>query len=118
MLYLSNPDGVDADTRSQMLDGIAKLNASRFDSVGGPEIETRIAQYEMAYRMQTSVPDLMDTSGRVRSDLRIVWPGCEKAWDFCRKLPSRTTTANVASRVASALSPRLGPTRQPSQGDS
>lgn len=62
VLYLRNPSGVDAETRRQMLDGIAELNESRFQEVGDPEIQTRIAQYEMAYRMQTSVPDLMDMS--------------------------------------------------------
>ncbi len=62
VLYLSNPPGIDAGTRRKMLDGIAKLNAKRFDEVGDPEIQTRIAQYEMAYRMQTSVPGLMDTA--------------------------------------------------------
>ena len=62
VLYLSNPAGVDAETRRQMLDGIAELNETRFQDVGDPEIQTRIAQYEMAYRMQTSVPDLMDMS--------------------------------------------------------
>ena len=62
VLYLRNPSGVDAETRRQMLDGIAELNETRFQDVGDPEIQTRIAQYEMAYRMQTSVPDLMDMS--------------------------------------------------------
>ena len=62
VLYLRNPDGIDRDTRRKMLDGLAKLNATHFNSVGDPEIEARISQYEMAYRMQTSVPDLMDMS--------------------------------------------------------
>lgn len=60
VLYLSNPDGVDSATRRQMLDGLAKLNRKQFAAFGDPEIETRIAQYEMAYRMQTSVPELTD----------------------------------------------------------
>jgi len=50
-----------------MLDGIAKLNAMRHESLGDPEIETRIAQYEMAYRMQSSVPELMDLKGEPQS---------------------------------------------------
>ncbi len=62
VLYLSDPPGIDKTTRRRMLDGIAKLNRMWFDAFGDPEIETRIGQYEMAYRMQTSVPDLMDLS--------------------------------------------------------
>ena len=49
VLYLSNPPGIDPTTRRDMLDGIAKLNRMHLDEYGDPEIETRIAQYEMAY---------------------------------------------------------------------
>ena len=62
VLYLSDPPGVDQNTRRQMLDAVAKINQIKHESYADPEIETRIAQYEMAYRMQTSVPDLMDLS--------------------------------------------------------
>jgi len=60
VLFVSDPDGVSRETRRDTLDAIRDLNRLRLDSVGDPEIETRIAQYEMAYRMQTSVPELMD----------------------------------------------------------
>jgi hypothetical protein len=60
VLYLNNPEGVDAATRRRMLDDTAKLNELRFKDFGDPEIQTRIAQYEMAYRMQSSVPELTD----------------------------------------------------------
>lgn len=60
VLYLSNPPGVDAQTRRTMLDGLAELNQARFAAVGDAEIQARIAQYEMAFRMQTSVPELTD----------------------------------------------------------
>jgi hypothetical protein len=63
VLHLSNPPGVTRDERRSMLDGLASLNAHLYKSVGDPEIETRIAQYEMAFRMQASVPDLMNMSG-------------------------------------------------------
>jgi hypothetical protein len=63
VLYLSNPPGIDGATRRRMLDGIGQLNQLAAQSFGDPEIETRIAQYEMAFRMQTSVPDLTDLSG-------------------------------------------------------
>ena len=62
VLYLSNPRGIDSETRRRLLDGQAALNRIRAREVGDPEIQTRIAQYEMAYRMQTSVPELLDLS--------------------------------------------------------
>ena len=63
VLYLSDPPGISRDTRRGMLDCLQKLNRMRAEAFGDPEIETRISQYEMAYRMQTAVPDLMDLSG-------------------------------------------------------
>ncbi len=63
VLYLSNPKGIDASTRRSMLDAVSEINRLRSQEFGDPEIETRIAQYEMAYRMQSSVPELMDLSG-------------------------------------------------------
>jgi len=62
VLYLADPPGIDRPMRRQMLDALAALNQLTAQSYGDPEIETRIAQYEMAYRMQSSVPELMDLS--------------------------------------------------------
>lgn len=62
VLYLQNPEGVDGVSRRRMLDSLAKLNQLQLEHFGDPEIAARIAQYEMAYRLQTSVPDLMDIS--------------------------------------------------------
>lgn len=62
VLYLNNPPGVSRATKRQLLDDVAALNQQRLDVVGDPEIATRIAQYEMAFRMQTSIPDLVDFS--------------------------------------------------------
>jgi hypothetical protein len=62
VLYLSNPDGVSPGTRRRMLDDLARLNELKRKETGDPEVGTRIAQYEMAYRMQTSVPELTDLS--------------------------------------------------------
>jgi len=63
VLHLSNPAGVSREQRRSQLDGLAALNKRLYDRVGDPEIETRIAQYEMAFRMQASVPELVDASG-------------------------------------------------------
>jgi len=62
VLYLSNPPGISGATRRRLLNGQAALNRIRAQTFGDPEIQTRIAQYEMAYRMQTSVPELLDFS--------------------------------------------------------
>jgi hypothetical protein len=62
VLYLSNPAGIDAQVRRRFLDDLAKLNRKNAASVGDPEILSRVAQYEMAYRMQSSVPELTDLS--------------------------------------------------------
>jgi hypothetical protein len=62
ILYLENPDGVDAVTRRKMLDNLAMLNDENFKEFGDPEIQSRVQQYEMAYRMQTAVPEMMDLS--------------------------------------------------------
>lgn len=62
VLYLADPPGVSRTTRREMLDAVRALNQMKAEAYGDPEIETRISQYEMAYRMQTSVPDLMDLS--------------------------------------------------------
>lgn len=62
VLYLTDPPGIDRKFRREMLDGLAKLNQTQFELSGNPEIEARIAQYEMAFRMQQSVPELTDLS--------------------------------------------------------
>src|SRR5215475_2943031 len=69
VLYLSNPKGVDSETQRDSLDTIKKLNQEHLDVVGDPEIATRINSYEMAYRMQTSAPELMDISKEPKSIL-------------------------------------------------
>ena len=63
VLYLSNPPGFGETERRQYLDALGELNRMKLDEFGDPEISTRIAQYEMAFRMQTSVPELTDLSG-------------------------------------------------------
>ncbi|MDN5204802.1 DUF1501 domain-containing protein [Fulvivirgaceae bacterium BMA10] len=62
VLYLNNPSGINPQNRRAMLNNLAELNEMYLKEVGDPEITTRIAQYEMAYRMQTSVPEAMDIS--------------------------------------------------------
>jgi hypothetical protein len=62
VLYLQNPDGISAASRRKMLDRLAELNAAQYNDLGDPEITARVAEYEMAYRMQTSVPEVMNVA--------------------------------------------------------
>ncbi len=71
VLYLRDPEGMDSLSRRQMLDVIARLNHQAAEDFGDPEIHSRIGQYEMAYRMQTSVPELTDLSAEPDSTFRL-----------------------------------------------
>ncbi len=78
VLFLSDPEGVDRTTRRDMLDDLASLNKIKLASVGDPEISTRISQYELAFRMQTSVPELTDISKEPSSILEMYGPEVHK----------------------------------------
>jgi hypothetical protein len=71
VLYLSNPPGIDTATRRRMLDGVHQLDDMAAQAFGDPEINTRISQYEMAFRMQTSVPELTDLSKESKETLEL-----------------------------------------------
>ncbi len=74
VLYLSDPPGIDRATRRRMLNGLQSLNRMHAADYGDPEIETRIQQYEMAYRMQASVPELMDLSKEPEKTFELYGP--------------------------------------------
>ena len=82
VLYLSNPEGMSEGMRRRMLDELAKLNRHRYKEVGDPEIQSRIAQYEMAYRMQTSVPELADISDEPQHVLDMYGPDVKTPGTF------------------------------------
>lgn len=82
VLYVANPKGVDADDRRTMLDALNKLNQRNFERYQDPEIQTRIAQYEMAFRMQRSVPELTDLSGEPKRILELYGPDVMKPGSF------------------------------------
>ncbi len=82
VLYLNDPPGVTRQRRRLMLDGVAELNRQLHERVGDPEIEARIEQYEMAYRMQTSVPELMDASGEPKSVYELYGPESRRPGSF------------------------------------
>jgi len=78
VLYLSNPPGISPSTRRRMLDGVAKLNRILAEEYGDPEIDARVTQYEMAYRMQTSVPELMNLSKEPEHIFELYGPDSKK----------------------------------------
>ncbi len=82
VLFLKNPAGVDRAQRRGMLDYLAKLNQARADEVGDPEILARIDAYEMAFRMQTSVPELMDLGGEPESIFDLYGPEARKPGSY------------------------------------
>jgi hypothetical protein len=77
VLYLQNPSGVEPHDRRLMLDTLARLNRRNFGELGDPEIQTRIAQYEMAFRMQSSVPELIDIARESPRTLEMYGPDVE-----------------------------------------
>jgi hypothetical protein len=82
VLYLSNPEGMSRAVRRGLLDDLAKLNEMTLREFGDPEISTRIAQYEMAYKMQTSVPELTDFSNEPAHVLEMYGPDVKRQGSF------------------------------------
>jgi hypothetical protein len=82
VLYLSNPPGIDTATRRQTLDDIAEFNEMNMSEFGDPEIATRIKQYEMAFNMQASVPELADISNEPKSILDMYGPEVHKRGSY------------------------------------
>jgi len=84
VLDINNPPGIDGETRRKMLDVVSKLNRIKHAESADPEIQTRIAQYELAYRMQTSVPELSDLSDEPESTFERYGPDSRKPGSFAR----------------------------------
>lgn len=82
VLYLSNPEGMSREVRRGMLDDVAQLNELNLQTYGDPEIATRIAQYEMAYKMQASVPDLTDFSDEPQHILDMYGPDVHRQGSY------------------------------------
>ncbi|HVK14322.1 MAG TPA: DUF1501 domain-containing protein [Gemmataceae bacterium] len=117
ILFVNNPPGVSGDVRRRTLDGLKKLNELQHQQVGDPETLTRIQQYEMAYRMQTSVPELTDLSKEDQKTLDLYGPMVKRPGTFantalmCRRMVERgvrfvqvyhnnwDTHANVSGRL-------------------
>ena len=84
VLYLNNPPGIDREMRRDMLTGLQELNSKTHKKFNDPETQARIAQYEMAFRMQAEVPDLMDISKEPKHVKDLYGPNVEKPGSFAR----------------------------------
>ena len=82
VLYLNNPEGYDGEDRKQMLEYLKKLNQAQNQTWSDPEVEARISQYEMAFRMQTSVPEVMDVSTEPDEVFDLYGPGSRDKGTF------------------------------------
>lgn len=97
VLYISNPNGMSREMRRDWLDDISRINELKLQEFGDPEIATRISQYEMAFKMQTSVPELTDLGSETKETLEMYGPGVDEPGTFAhnclmaRKLVERGT---------------------------
>jgi hypothetical protein len=103
--YLTNPEGVSRSSREKLLEGIAELNRAHLNDYGDPEIDTRIAQYEMAFRMQSSVPNLLDFSNEPKNILDMYGPQVHE--------PDRPAAARGRYPLCATHALRLGPALEP-----
>jgi hypothetical protein len=113
VLYVSNPPGVSDRTRRQSLDAVRDLNRINLGRIGDPEIATRIAQYEMAYRMQTSVPEMMDISSEPREIHELYGAGKDLV---CQQLPPGAPARRAWRAVCAALPLGMGQPRHQQRG--
>jgi len=97
VLFLSNPKGVDTQVRRRMLTSLTELNKKHYEEIGDPEIQTTVAQQEMAFRMQSSVPELTDISGEPEEVLEMYGPEVNKPGSYARNclLARRMAERNV-----------------------
>jgi len=103
VLYVKNPPGVKSGDRRTMLDALNRLNQKNFDRYGDPETQTRIAQYEMAFRMQTSVPELTDLSGESKATLDLYGPEVEKPGTYAQSALLARRLIERGTRVVQIL---------------
>lgn len=86
VLYINNPDGVNSDVRRKMLDGLGKLNEMEYARLHDPETKVRIEQYEMAFRMQSSVPELTDLSKESEATYKLYGEDARKPGTFANSV--------------------------------
>jgi len=84
VLFINNPDGISTEVRRDMLDSLGEMNQLNYRKLGDPETKTRMSQYEMAFRMQASVPELTDLSKESESTWQMYGPDSRKAGSFAQ----------------------------------
>jgi hypothetical protein len=103
VLYLPDPEGIHREDRRMMLDALGQLNQHRFDQLHDPEIQTRIAQYEMAFRMQASVPELVDINDESEATLEMYGPDVRKPGTFAASALLARRLVERGTRVVQLL---------------
>ena len=113
VLFLSNPSGIDHENHGRISSTINQLNARQFEKTGDPEIEARIDSFDMAYRMQTSVPELMDYSSEPKSVLEMYGPDVTTPGTYAYQFLMARRLAEPDVRFVQIFPRRLGPSRRP-----
>jgi len=108
VLYLADPAGIEREGRREMLDALQALNKVREEAYHDPEIDTRIQQYEMAFKMQTSVPELTDLSKEPASTFELYGEDARKPGTYAAN-PAGAATGGARRAVCAALSQGMGP---------
>ena len=103
VLYIQNPPGMESHDRRVMLDALGQLNTRHFQSVGDPEIQTRISQYEMAFRMQSSVPELVDLTKESKTTLALYGPEATNPGSFAHSAIMARRLVERGTRVVQIL---------------
>ena len=103
VLYVKNPPGVAPGDRRRMLDALNQLNQKNYERLGDPETLTRIAQYEMAFRMQSSVPELTDLSSESKATLEMYGPDVQKMGSFASSTIMARRLIERGTRVVQIL---------------
>ena len=112
VLYVSNPDGMSRQMRRGWLDDIAAINEQKLKEFGDPEIATRIAQYEMSFKMQASVPELADLSNESQQTLDMYGPGVDRAGNVRPQLFARAATGRTRLSLRPTDARGLGSAQQ------
>ncbi len=103
VLYVKNPPGVNSSDRRTMLDALNRLNQKNHERFGDPETQTRIAQYEMAFRMQASVPELTDLSSESKATLEMYGPDVERPGSYAHSAILSRRLLERGTRVVQIL---------------
>ena len=108
VLYLSNPPGVTGELRREQLDYLQKLQEQNFQTWEDPTIKAKMAQYEMAFRMQTSVPEVMNIENEPEYIYELYGEDSKKPGTFCQQLYFSAQISRTRRKVYSTISRRLG----------